>query len=112
MASGRVRTGIRPGTDICRFLGRVGLDLAVSDRFPGYCIGRSQKAVGRCRFSIMVRSGRVGPACAKYPRNLDRVREPVRTDRDFIMWMWMSHMLWKWYIRKYFPLHLYYNYIL
>ena len=41
-----------------RVLGRVGLDLEVSDRFPGYHVGRSQKAVGRCRFSIIARPGR------------------------------------------------------
>src|SRR5436190_7406804 len=56
MASGGSEPGSDRGpTDICRFLGRVGLDLAISDRFPDYRIGRSQKAVGRCRFSIMVR---------------------------------------------------------
>ena len=42
-------------SDFLTFVSRVGLDLAISDRFPGYRIGRSQKAVGRCRFSIMVR---------------------------------------------------------
>jgi len=60
MASGRVRTGIRPGTD--RYL----------------------SGPGSGRFSNMVRSGRVGPASVKYPRNLGRPPEPVRTDRVFI----------------------------
>ena len=55
MASGRVRTGIRPGTD--RYL----------------------SGPGSGRFSNMVRSGRVGPASVKYPRNLGRPPEPVRT---------------------------------
>ena len=32
-------------------------------------------------------TGSVGSAWAKYSRNLGRVQEPVRTDRDFIMWM-------------------------
>ena len=39
---------------------------------------------GSGRFSNMVRSGRVGPASVKYPRNLGRPPEPVRTDRVFI----------------------------
>ena len=60
MASGRVRTGIRLGTD--RYL----------------------SGPGSGRFSNMVRSGRVGPASVKYPRNLGRPPEPVRTDRVFI----------------------------
>ena len=60
MASGRVRTGIRPGTN--RYL----------------------SGPGSGRFSNMVRSGRVSPASVKYPRNLGRPPEPVRTDRVFI----------------------------
>src|SRR5205809_6532071 len=43
-----------PGpTYICRFLARIGLDLAVSDRLLDYHLDRSQNAVGRCWFLII-----------------------------------------------------------
>ena len=91
MASGRVRTGIRPGTD--RHLsiprsGRSGFgDIRSIPRLPHRSVPKSSRSMSVLDHG---QTGRVGPAWAKYPRNLGRVREPVRTDRDFIMWM--SHM--------------------